>query len=130
MTEVIDVKKVDDKTCFVTTDGSRNDIDPFLRKNDYLKEIVYQDLDRQVEPLQIIGGCSCLEYDRLFVLRNSKALEVGDRIVYNNVGAYTMTLSPLFIRLFPKVYALKPDGSLILIRNNWEAKNLIQKDLI
>ncbi len=104
LTEVIDVKTVDSTTRFVTTDGSRNDIDPFFRKTDYLKEILYQEA-RATEPLQVIGGCTCLEYDRLFTLRNQPRLEVGDRILYNNVGAYTMTLSPQFIRLWPRVYA-------------------------
>lgn len=57
MSEVIDVKQVDEKTRFVTTDGSRNDIDPFFRKGDYIKEILYATKHRHVEPLQIVAGC-------------------------------------------------------------------------
>ena len=64
LTEVIDTKKVDKSTRFVTTDGSRNDVDPFFRKSDYLKTVLYQDENRPKEALQIIGGCTCLEYDR------------------------------------------------------------------
>lgn len=94
LSEVIDVKRVDATTRFVTTDGSRNDIDPFFKKTDYLKEIIYRDSNRPDEPLQIVTGCTCLEYDRMFTLVDSPRLEVGDRILYNNVGAYTMTLSP------------------------------------
>lgn len=110
LTEVIDVKRVDAKTRFVTTDGSRNDIDPFFKKTDYLKEIFPLDADRPREQLQVIGGCTCLEYDRLFTLIDKPRLEVGDRILYNNVGAYTMTLSPQFIRLWPRVYAMDSEG--------------------
>lgn len=130
LSEVIDVKRVDSSTRFVTTDGSRNDVDPFFHKTDYLKEIIYRSDDRPVETLQIIGGCTCLEYDRLFKLEDAKALMPGDRILYNNVGAYTMTLSPLFIRYYPRVYARKSDGTYTLVRNAWTAKNYVQQDLI
>ena len=116
LSEVIDVKRIDGRTRFVTTDGSRNDIDPFFRKSDYLKEILHQRSDRPNEPLQIVAGCTCLEYDRLFTLVDRPRLEVGDRILYNNVGAYTMTLSPQFIRLWPRVYALDASGSVRLVR--------------
>ncbi len=116
LSEVIDVKRIDSRTRFVTTDGSRNDIDPFFRKSDYLKEILHLRSDRPNEPLQIVAGCTCLEYDRLFTLVDRPRLEVGDRILYNNVGAYTMTLSPQFIRLWPRVYALDAGGSVRLVR--------------
>lgn len=110
LSEVIDVKQVDEKTRFVTTDGSRNDIDPFFHKSDYIKEIFPKTDDRSAAPLQIVAGCTCLEYDRLFTLIDKPRLEVGDRILYHNVGAYTMTLSPQFIRLWPRVYAKDADG--------------------
>lgn len=125
LSEVIDVKKVDDKTRFVTTDGSRNDIDPFFKKSDYLKEIIYNDDKRPIEPLQIMTGCTCLEYDRLFTLVDKPRLEVGDRILYNNVGAYTMTLSPQFIRLWPRVYAINADGESKLVRRESRAYDIM-----
>lgn len=126
LSEVIDVKKVDEKTRFVTTDGSRNDIDPFFKKTDYLKEILYKSDNRDTEPLQIITGCTCLEYDRLFTLTNKPRLEVGDRILYNNVGAYTMTLSPQFIRLWPRVYAVDREGEYKLVRRESRAEDIMK----
>lgn len=128
LSQVIDKKKVDAKTCFVTTDGSRNDIDPFFKKSDYLKEIIYQNSDSPTVPLQIITGCTCLEYDRLFSLNNAPALEVGDHILYNNVGAYTMTLSPQFIRLCPRVYSLNSKGEFKLVRRESRAEDIINLD--
>lgn len=125
LSEVIDVKRVDDKTRFVTTDGSRNDIDPFFKKTDYLKEILYTSDNRDKDPLQIITGCTCLEYDRLFTLTNKPKLEVGDHILYNNVGAYTMTLSPQFIRLWPRVYAVSIDGESKLVRRESRADDIM-----
>ena len=108
VTRVIDVKQVNTNTTFITTDGSRNDIDPLFRKWDYLKEIFRSDEFRSAVPYQIISGCSCMEDDRLFTLIDSAALKVNDIVVYNNVGAYTMTLSPNFIRFIPRVYAVDP----------------------
>ena len=131
LSEVIDVKRVDTVTRFVTTDGSRNDIDPFFKKTDYLKNILLTDPDRPSESLQIITGCTCLEYDRLFTLTDSPRLEVGDRIRYDNVGAYTMTLTPQFIRLWPRVYAIDANGDYRLVRRESQAEDIInQSDYI
>ena len=129
LSEVIDVKRVDSTTRFITTDGSRNDIDPFFRKSDYLKEIIYQASDREIEPTQIVAGCTCLEYDRLFTLKDKPALEIGDRILYNNVGAYTLTLTPQFIRLWPRVYSVGSTGLCTEIRRASTAEDIIKSDL-
>lgn len=116
LSEVIDVKQVDAKTRFVTTDGSRNDIDPFFHKSDYIKEILTKTDNRPTEPLQIVAGCTCLEYDRMFTLVEKNRLEIGDRILYHNVGAYTMALTPQFIRLWPMVYAKDGEGNYRVVR--------------
>ncbi|MCH5347630.1 MAG: diaminopimelate decarboxylase [Muribaculaceae bacterium] len=128
LSEVIDVKRVDSKTRFVTTDGSRNDIDPFFRKTNYLKEILYKEGNRPIEPFQVIGGCSCLEYDRLFTLVDSPLINIGDRILYNNVGAYTLTLSPLFIRLWPRVYSISRERDKKVVRRELNASDIINFD--
>ncbi len=128
LSEVIDVKRVDSKTRFVTTDGSRNDVDPFFHKSDYIKTIMRASDQRPIEPLQIVAGCTCLEYDRLFTLADQPALEVGDRILYHNVGAYTMTLSPQFIRLWPRVYAINEGGEIKDVRRASTAEDLLRLD--
>lgn len=128
LSEVIDVKQVDASTRFVTTDGSRNDIDPFFRKSDYLKEILYRDNSRPAEPRQVVAGCTCLEYDRMFTLADCPRLEVGDRILYNNVGAYTLTLTPQFIRLWPVVYAVDKDGNCRQVRRASTAADIVRLD--
>lgn len=125
VTGVIDVKKVGDERWFITTDGSRNDIDPFFHKSGYLDEEIYMH-DSPSVGQQIVSGCTCLEYDRLFSLANKPLLGVGDRIVYHNVGAYTMCLSPLFICYFTKIYAIE-GGRCRLIREKWTAKEFVQK---
>lgn len=125
LSEVIDVKQVEQEKWFITTDGSRNDIDPFFRKSSYLEEEIYHSESTKVKE-QIVSGCTCLEYDRLFTLSDKPLLNVGDRILYHNVGAYTMCLSPMFIRYIPNIY-VKDGEEYRLIREKWTAKEYIQK---
>lgn len=126
VTRVIDTKRVDDNTVFVTTDGSRNDVDPLFRKSSYLKDIFLVDEDRSNVAAQVISGCSCMEDDRLFSMVNSPELKQDDIIVYNNVGAYTMTLSPNFIRFMPRVYAIDCKTNLINeVRRAGNARDII-----
>lgn len=135
VTSVIDVKRHGDKI-FVTTDGSRNDIDPFFRKSSYFRTITYRsseaepDVNPSSAPVvsdlpQVIGGMTCLENDRLFILPSGRRrLAVGDTITYDRVGAYTMALSPLFIRYFPTVYE-RHAGNLMLVREEWDASRMV-----
>jgi diaminopimelate decarboxylase len=127
VSSVIDVKDVDAVT-FVNTDGSRNDIDPFFHKTDYMKEIIYTDKNRPLVETQVIAGCTCLEYDRLFTLKNKPKMKVGDYIIYNNVGAYTFCLSPLFIRFFPNFY-VKENGKIELVRRAWNANDYMMGEM-
>ena len=128
ISEVIDVKNVDGVKWFITTDGSRNDIDPFFKKTSYIHTIEYRNISDNV-PQQVISGCTCLEYDRIFNLIDKPLLGVGDRIRYKNVGAYTMCLTPMFIRYIPNIYALDATG-FHLIREKWTASDYILKSKI
>lgn len=120
VTSVIDVKNTTYNR-FVVTDGSRTNVDPLMTKSAYFDEIICQSHDRAEMEKQVICGFTCMEHDRLFVLKNSKELMVGDKIVYHKVGAYTMCLSPLFIKYFPSVM-LNDEGKITEIRNKWDAK--------
>ena len=128
VSEVIDHKEVEADHWFITTDGSRNDIDPFFKKTSYLDEEIYNKESPKVKS-QTIAGCTCLEYDRLFTLVDKPLLNIGDRIVYHNVGAYTMCLTPMFIRYIPNIYALEEEKCK-LVREKWTAKEYIQKSII
>lgn len=127
LSEVIDVKHVEPHCYFITTDGSRNDIDPFFKKSDYIKEFLFHDHEeRPIVAQQIISGCTCLEYDRMFCCTDQPKFSVKDRILYHNVGAYTMCLTPLFIRYIPNVY-VKSENGFQLVREQWTASEYIQK---
>ena len=128
LSEVIDVKQVEEDVWFVTTDGSRNDIDPFFKKSAYMMEVAYSQNNQTVKQ-QIVSGCTCLEYDRMFTLEEKSRLSVGDRIYYKNVGAYTMCLTPMFIRYIPNIYMKTTDG-FMLIREKYSAKEYMMKNFL
>lgn len=118
VTTVLDVK-VTDKSTFINTDGSRTQIDPLMTKSAYFYEVKYTGKQgRRIVNRQIITGFTCMEHDRLFEIQEGEELQPGDQIVYHKVGAYTMCLSPLFIKWYPDVYVR--DGEAIkIVRKRW-----------
>lgn len=125
VTSVIDTKIVDGRL-IVATDGSRNDIDPLFSKSNYLKEFIYKTNKTNLISTQIITGATCLEFDKIFTIENSAELQRGDLIKYNNVGAYTMCLTPLFINYYPRVYICE-NNTYTIIRDKWTANDYITK---
>ena len=116
---VLDTKTIGGERV-VVCDGSRNDIDPFFRKTDYFKFFPTVEEGRPTERSQTVAGCTCLENDRLFHLEDGPRLEAGDVIGFRFTGAYTMALSPLFIRYFPRVY-VRENGVCRLACEEWGA---------
>ena len=74
-------------------------------------------------------GCTCLENDRLFVLNNHYEVRIGDIIKFSFVGAYTICLSPLFIRYFPRIY-VQNGNELLLSREEWTEKDYLQQNVL
>lgn len=124
VTTVIDVKDTEFNR-FVVTDGSRTSIDPLMTKSSYFHSCERQ-RETSVIPRQIICGYTCMEHDRLFEAVNEPELQPGDRIIYDKVGAYTMCLTPLFIRYFPDVYVQRGD-ELVKVREAWTPEEYLQK---
>lgn len=123
---IIDIKYIKDNRILVS-DGSRNDIDPLFHKTSYFFEVINETTKRDIEEKQVVVGCTCLENDRLFEMERQTKLNVGDVIKYNFVGAYTMCLSPLFIRYFPRVYKLE-NNQHILDREEWNSLDYLQNN--
>lgn len=124
VTSVIDVKDTNYGR-FVVTDGSRTQIDPLMSKSNYFYRVDYQDEAAGVHNKQVICGYTCMENDRIFKMEQGKELSVGDVITYDKVGAYTMCLTPLFIKYFPDVY-VKDLDEYTLVREKWGPQNYIQ----
>lgn len=120
-TSVVDVKS-NGKGIIVTTDGSRINIDPLWARNKYTYRIEPEELNRQIVKKQIVCGYTCMDHDRIFALQDKKLLQVGDKIIYERVGAYTVTFGGPFIKFFPEVY-LQNEYNTILIR-----KKITEKD--
>lgn len=100
-TSVLDIKDTSHSR-IVTTDGSRIHIDPLWMKSRYMYSVDTQ--SENVHEKQIICGYTCMDHDRIMSLQREKELQIGDKIIYNRVGAYSMTFGGLFIRYFPEVY--------------------------
>ena len=129
-TRVLDVRDIGDKR-YLITDGSRFQLDPTMIKSSYLYhfKLASPKEGRRRMERQCISGYSCMEVDRIFELENGPELEEGDRIVYENVGGYTMSLAPLFIRYFPDVY-VRRNGELQKVRKRWTPKEYVQNCML
>lgn len=127
VTTVIDVK---DTTYdrFVVTDGSRTNIDPLMTKTVYFNEYERGENTVTVDR-QVICGYTCMEHDRLYVAKDELELNVNDRIIYKKVGAYTMCLTPLFIKYFPDVY-VKDNDNYMLVRKAWTPEQYMQNSIL
>ena len=126
--EVIDVKDTYAKR-IVTVNGSRNNIDPLMRKESYFLDLLIEKERKSVKE-QIICGYTCMENDRLLAIRDNNELLVGDKLLFNKVGSYTMCLSPLFIEYFPIVYLENDKSEFICVREKWTVDEYMQKSTI
>lgn len=127
VTSIFDTRDIKG-TRYVMTDGSRFNIDATMIKSSHLFHLEKSEeytAKRPVMNEQIISGFTCMECDRLFTYENQPELVPGDKIIYENVGGYTMSLNPLFIQYFPAVYVRK-DGKLIQVRRKWTPADYVQ----
>ena len=124
VTSVIDVRDIRD-TRYLITDGSRFNIDATMIKSSYLYHLEQQKPLLPVMKKQEVTGYTCMECDRLFTMENLPELRTGDRIIYENVGGYTISLNPLFIQYFPAVY-VKNGEQFTKVREKWTAKEYVQ----
>ena len=62
----------------------------------------------------LLAGCSCLAGDLFGQYRFNQELKIGDKVVFNNEGAYTMAKANMFNGIpLPSVYALTSEGNLV-----------------
>ena len=127
VTSVIDVRDIRG-THYLITDGSRFNIDATMIKSSYLYHVERQKSKMPVLKKQEITGYTCMECDRLFTMEEQEELQVGDRIIYENVGGYTISLNPLFIQYFPDVY-VKNQEKLTQVRKKWTAAEYVQNNV-
>lgn len=122
--EVLDVKDIDGRR-HVVTNTSRIDIDPRYRRQRPFQTAVEPDSAAPVMAEQHLGGFTCMEDDRIMVMRDERKLQIGDRIIFYRVGGYTMCFRPLFIEFLPEVY-VRNDGELTRVRRRWGVQDFLQ----
>lgn len=130
-TRVTDIKE-NTRESFAFCDGSRVHIDPLMhkQKTSYTYRVKKTDNYVSVSPLpQTLVGYTCMEGDRIMKMDDDERLNVGDVIVFEKVGSYTSTLSPLFISYFPAVYSMQADGDCICVRDRWGVHEFVQKSV-
>ena len=63
----------------------------------------------------LLAGCTCLAGDLFGSYRFPEPLAIGDRVVFCNSGSYTLAKASMFNGVaLPSVYALTPEGELVL----------------
>lgn len=77
-------------------------------------------------PRQVVSGYSCIEMDRFLDLNDQPELQIGDEVTINNVGAYTISLAPLFIEYYPSVI-VKDGDKYCVAREAWSTQEFTQK---
>ena len=106
VSKVVSLKTVGHKR-FATVTGSIYNIKPTLNEINLPMQVYSDDKDRSREsidgPIDVVGY-TCMEIDYLYKNYEDQ-LAVGDYVVFDNVGAYTIVLKPPFIRTSPAVIA-------------------------
>lgn len=126
LVEVID-RKTTCQNSYVVTDGSRLHIDPFFVRENYSYDL-YSDAYQSVDS-QVVVGFTCMEKDRIMKIERKRELSPGDRILFKNVGSYTMCLNSDFISSEPRVYS-KFDCRSYLVRKEKDIDMLLANEVL
>ncbi len=110
---VIDVFKSEGKTIAVL-DTTVNHL-PEVFEYQFEPDVMEHTEEGQYE--YILAGCSCLAGDLFGEFCFRQPLEIGSRVTFENVGAYTMVKANMFNGInLPSIYALDQTGQLELIK--------------
>ena len=111
-------------TRIVFTDGSIKHIAPQMNSIRFGYKL--NTSSKNTIPRQVVSGYSCIEMDRFLDLNDQPELNMGDEVTINNVGAYTISLAPLFIEYYPSVI-VKDGNDYSVAREAWTTKEFTQK---
>lgn len=100
----------------VTLDGTSLHINPFQVKRQPVY-MVQKEVDTEVQGRQVVCGNTCMENDRFFESDYEPLLSVGDEIIFQYAGAYTMSFNSCFIHVPPAVYLLDNQDKVTCIRD-------------
>lgn len=100
-TKVVSVKSIRDEL-FVTVDGSAFNTKPTLHQRNQPHQVITKTAGKKRGKYSVVGS-TCMEKDYLLTQIGGVIPEEGDYIKIDNVGAYTVVLSPPFINAAPPI---------------------------
>lgn len=103
ITKVVSVKTVRGKV-FVTVDGSAFHVKPTFHSLNLPYQIITKNDGQPAGNYDVVGS-TCMEKDILLKDITAPLPEPGDHIKIDNVGAYTVVMSPSFINPAPAIVA-------------------------
>jgi diaminopimelate decarboxylase len=115
VTKVVSVKIIAEQI-FVTVDGSAFHAKPTFHTLNMPHRVIVKDENRPDRQFTVVGS-TCMEKD---ILLNDIAAPLplpGDYIQINNVGAYTLVMSPPFIHPAPAIIADEGGGQYKRVRS-------------
>lgn len=117
LTSVVNIRKIRNKE-IVTVDGSCLHINPFLKlKQANPCTILNESSKCDKNELQVIGGSTCMEMDRLYPKDIDCLLKNDSKLLFHCAGAYTIVHNRNFILSMPYIYLYSVDNKIKCIRN-------------
>ena len=101
VTKVVGVKKIRDKV-LATVDGSAFNTKPTFHKVNPPCQVIKRRAGRGIGTYSVVGS-TCMEKDYLLTEITNTLAEEDDYIKIDNVGAYTVVLTPPFINVAPAI---------------------------
>jgi diaminopimelate decarboxylase len=114
VTKVISVKDVRGEL-FVTVDGSGYNVQPTSHRINHPYQIIRKISSKKRRTFSVVGS-TCMEKDYILTEITDTLPDVGDFIKIDNVGAYTVVLTPPFINPAPAIIVRK-SGTFKLVRS-------------
>ena len=113
VSSVLDIFNSDDKTIAVL-DTTVNHM-PEIFEYQYEPDVVGHNENGKYR--YILVGASCLAGDMFGEYAFDKPLEIGSRVIFSGMGAYTLVKASTFNGInLPTIYSLKEDGELVLVK--------------
>ncbi|MBE0575224.1 MAG: diaminopimelate decarboxylase [Desulfuromonadales bacterium] len=108
ITRVMDVKKLAG-TNYLIVDGSIFNTKPSMHKHN-MPFTFYRSMEHLNTAVYKVGGYTCMEKDILLNDIKTNEVNAGDYLKIDNVGAYTIVLSPPFINSAPPILLKDVNG--------------------
>lgn len=115
ITQVFEVKRMEDQRLAVV-DGSIFNVKPTLHQRNHPFAVIKKEIGAGPKVRYSIVGATCMEKDRLLQEIESVEIDREDFIRIENVGAYTVVMTPPFINPAPPIVVRGPKGYVAIRR--------------